>query len=121
MGELRAIGVEVLYADYSIVRIAAELFFTVGSVLSLAVGPFLWGLAWMRTMGMSRWIGWTAFITGSRSQVAVGALNQVRTLKLRALDTYRAIVVASRRVSTRSWSGCNAWLAVDTNGFWQPA
>lgn len=46
------------------VRIAAELFFTVGSMLSLAVGPVLWGLAWMLTMGSSRWIGRTALITG---------------------------------------------------------
>lgn len=63
-GELGTIGGEVLYADYSVARIAAELFFTVGSVLSLAVGPFLWGLAWMRPIGSSRWIGWTALITG---------------------------------------------------------
>ena len=43
---------------------AAELFFTVGSLLSLAFGPFLWGVAWLRSMDTSRWLGWTAILTG---------------------------------------------------------
>lgn len=62
--ELGEAGSGLLYADYSVVRVVAELFFTVGSVLSLAVGPLLWGLAWLRSMDTSRWLGWTAVITG---------------------------------------------------------
>lgn len=64
MAELGGTGVEALYADYSVMRGVAELFFTVGSLLSLAFGPLLWGLAWLRSLDSSRWLGWTAVITG---------------------------------------------------------
>lgn len=63
-GELGTAGSEALYADYAVARAAAELFFTVGSVLSLAVGPLLWGAAWLRSSTPGRWIGWAGVITG---------------------------------------------------------
>lgn len=62
--EVGDVGAVALYADYSIARSTAELFFTVGSILSLGVGPLLWGLAWLRSDVGSRWLGWAGVITG---------------------------------------------------------
>ena len=62
--ELGASSAQSLYADYEIARVVAELFFTVGSVLTLAIGPFLWGIAWLDASKSSRWLGWIGLLTG---------------------------------------------------------
>lgn len=63
-GELGASGADVLYADYSVARAAAELFFTVGSLLTLSIGPFMWGAGWLRSRLSGRWLGWVGVLTG---------------------------------------------------------
>jgi hypothetical protein len=67
--ELGGAGSDILYTDYSVAKGAGELFFTVGSVLSLAFGPLLLGASWLRRMHSSRWLGWTAVITGVTGMV----------------------------------------------------
>lgn len=67
--ELGSTGGEILYADYSIARSGAELFFTVGSVLSLGLGPLLLGLAWLRSSERGRWLGWAGVLTGATGMV----------------------------------------------------
>ncbi len=62
--DLGAAGAEALYADYHVARVLAEVFFTVGSVLTLALGPLAWGVAWLRGRDKQRWIGWTGVLTG---------------------------------------------------------
>lgn len=62
--ELGSSSAAMLYVDYEIARVMAELFFTVGSVLTLAFGPFLWGLAWFEAKESSRWLGWVGLLTG---------------------------------------------------------
>lgn len=62
--DVGAAGAGALYADYQIARVVAELFFTVGSVLTLSFGPLIWGVSWLRSQGSGRWIGWTGVLTG---------------------------------------------------------
>lgn len=62
--DLGSAGANALYADYQVARVVAEIFFTVGSVLTLSFGPLLWGVSWLRSQGSRRWIGWTAVLTG---------------------------------------------------------
>lgn len=96
---------EILYADYSIARSAAELFFTVGSVLSLAVGPLLWGIEWLRSMGSSRWLGWFGVVTGVTGMVwlvwlvdnaVFGYLLMANVLASLVLFTGVSVVLLSR-------------------------
>ncbi len=62
--ELGDAGADSLYSLHAFASSAAEACFTIGSVLSLAVGPLLWGLAWLRSTTPRRWLGWTAVVTG---------------------------------------------------------
>lgn len=57
-------GAGAIYADYQVARVLAELFFTVGSVLTLSFGPLLWGVSWLRSRESARWIGWVGVLTG---------------------------------------------------------
>ena len=61
--QLAGESAELLYANYTVARGAAEMFFTVGSVLSLGFGPLLLGLAWFRS-SRGRWLAWTGVVTG---------------------------------------------------------
>lgn len=67
--ELGGAGSEALYANYEVARVMAELFFTVGSLLTLGFGPLLWGVAWLRSELASRWVGWAAVATGVTGMV----------------------------------------------------
>lgn len=68
-GDLGGTGTEALYADYQVARVMAELFFTVGSLLTLGFGPLLWGVAWLRSRESNRWVAWTAIVTGVTGMV----------------------------------------------------
>jgi hypothetical protein len=57
-------GNESLYAIFAVAGAAGAIFFTVGSILTLAIGPFLWGLTGLRSGGISRWLAWVGIITG---------------------------------------------------------
>jgi hypothetical protein len=57
-------GNDSLYAIFAVVDAAAGIFFTVGSILTLAIGPFLWGLTGLRSGGISRWLAWVGITTG---------------------------------------------------------
>lgn len=55
---------ETLYASYSLASGAAEGSFTIGSILSLGVGPLFIGLSWLRSEVGRRWIGQLAIAVG---------------------------------------------------------
>lgn len=59
-----AIGAESLYAVFAYAEGAAESLFTVGSALSLAIGPLLWGYGWLKADLDRRWIGWVGLVAG---------------------------------------------------------
>ena len=48
----------------SLVDSAAGLFFTAGSILTLCIGPFLWGVTGLKTGNIAKWVSWTGIITG---------------------------------------------------------
>lgn len=61
------IGAETLLAHYEVARTLAEIFFSVGSILSLGFGPFLLGFEWLsRSRGF---LGWTGVLTGVTGMV----------------------------------------------------
>ena len=64
-----AAGADAIYADYTVARTIAEILFTVGSILTLGIGPALWGIGWLRSSGSSRWLGWTGIVTGVTGMV----------------------------------------------------
>lgn len=62
--ELGISGNAALFAIYAVVNAAAGIFFTVGSILTLAIGPFLWGVTGLKFGGIAGWLAWTGVITG---------------------------------------------------------
>lgn len=62
-------GAGTLYGIHAYADAAAEVCFAVGSVLSLGVGPLLWGVGWLRSVGAHRWLGWAQLITGATGMV----------------------------------------------------
>ena len=58
-------GAEALFVSYATITGAADVFFTVGSVLSLGFGPLVLGWVWLRSMESRRWVGWTGVVTGA--------------------------------------------------------
>ena len=64
-----AAGTHALYVTYAAATSLGELFFTVGSVLTLCIGRLLWGLLWMRTLHRFRWVGWLGVLTGITATV----------------------------------------------------
>lgn len=61
------IGAETLLAHYEVARTLAEIFFSVGSILSLGFGPLLLGYGWLRRS--RRFLGWTGVLTGVTGMV----------------------------------------------------
>jgi hypothetical protein len=57
-------GADGLYTVYTFAAVAASVLFTVGSVLTLSVGPFLWGIEGLRGSAFARWLAWTGVVTG---------------------------------------------------------
>lgn len=55
---------ESLWPLYTTLSGAAEIFFVAGSILSLAIGPLLWGIERLRTVSRTCWIGWTGVVSG---------------------------------------------------------
>ena len=102
-------GVEALYADYEIARAVAEIFFTVGSLLSLAFGPLAWGNAWLRSSAR-RWLGWTAILTGITGMIwfvwliddgLIGIVLMVNVLASLVFFTGASVVLVARGGSSR--------------------
>ncbi|MDX1450297.1 MAG: hypothetical protein R3246_14700, partial [Acidimicrobiia bacterium] len=62
-------GTEALYAIHTFATATAESLFTVGSVLSLGIGPLLWGFGWLRSLEHRRWLGWLGIVTGVSGMV----------------------------------------------------
>lgn len=58
-----AAGATPLYVTYAAAISLGELFFTVGSLLTLCIGPLLWGLMWLRSLEVFRWVGWLGILT----------------------------------------------------------
>ncbi len=67
--DLGEAGADTLFTVHTYVEAAAETCFTVGSVLSLGIGPLLWGWAWRRSSTPPRWLGWVAVATGVTGMV----------------------------------------------------
>lgn len=67
--ELGEGGADTLFTLHTYAEAAAEMCFTVGSVLSLGIGPLLWGWAWRRSSVRPRWLGWVAVATGISGMV----------------------------------------------------
>lgn len=61
--ELGGASAETLYSIHEIAEAASLVFFTAGSVLTLAVGPFLWAREILQAGGFARWLGWTGLVT----------------------------------------------------------
>lgn len=59
-----AAGSHALYVTYAAATSLGELFFTVGSVLTLCIGPLLWGFLWVRSLNRFRSVGWLGLLTG---------------------------------------------------------
>lgn len=75
-------GAEALYVTYSYAGAAADVFFAVGSVLSLGFGPLLWAIEWVRSRAARRWLGWAGLVVGVTGMVwlTLGVANPVLTL-----------------------------------------
>ena len=67
--DLGAAGTESLHAIHTFATAAAEALFTVGSVLSLAIGPLMSGYGWLRALERRRWLGWLGLVTGLSGMV----------------------------------------------------
>lgn len=68
------VSAEALWPLYAMLADTALLLFVIGSFLSLAIGPFLWGLERLRVVGRTCWIGWTGVVTGITGLVWVGLI-----------------------------------------------
>lgn len=67
--ELGGASAEALYSINEVADAASLVFFTAGSVLTLAVGPFLWAREILQVGGYARWLGWTGLITAATGLV----------------------------------------------------
>lgn len=61
--DLGGASAEALYSINQVADAASLVFFTAGSLLTLAVGPFLWAREILRSGSYARWIGWTGLVT----------------------------------------------------------
>lgn len=62
--ELGSVGAEAIYVLNEVAGVGALLFFTAGSVLTLAFGPYLWAREALSSGAFSRWLGWLGVVTG---------------------------------------------------------
>lgn len=64
MTETGATGATALFAANEIIAAVSVVVFTVGSLLSLSIGPFLWGVAARRAPEVPPWLARVALLTG---------------------------------------------------------
>lgn len=62
--ELGEAGAETIYVINDVATVASLVVVTVGSVLTLAIGPYFWGREVLNTGAFSRWLGWTGVFVG---------------------------------------------------------
>ncbi len=92
--EIGDAGAASLYSLHAYASSVAEVCFTIGSVLSLAVGPLLWGVAWLRSSTPRRWLGWTAVVTGLTGTVwFVWLSDAVVVLPILLVNTLLSLVL----------------------------
>lgn len=53
-----------LFVVYEFASSAAAVFFTVGSILTLAIGPGLWAVEALKSRVLSTWLAWTGVVVG---------------------------------------------------------